>query len=411
MRILTFASLFPNSGDPTHGIFVYQRVAHLGRRRGNESQVIAPLPYFPHWLKIKRWQTNIEVPAQEEIGGLTVHHPRYFLLPRVSMPWQAFSMFLRCLPTVMAIHRRWRIDCLDAHYVYPDGLAAVLLGKYLSVPVMVSARGTDINLFPTFQLIRPMICWTLTHGAGLIAVSAALKDEMVGLGADCDKIHVVPNGVDAARFQPVPSADARRSLGLPADGPLIVAVGTLIPSKGHELAIRAVAQIRRHHRRLQLYILGEGQQRTFLEGLVRECGLSDTVHLMGKRPNAELQLWFSAATVSCLISAREGWPNVVIESLACGTPVVATRVGGIPEILHSEEVGLLVDQKIDSVAEGLTHALTKTWDRKAISVRARSRTWDEVAAELEEIFKAQLESRATSNTKSAARDMHRFFSL
>ncbi len=309
----------------------------------------------------------------------------------------------------MAIHRRWRIDCLDAHYVYPDGLAAVLLGKYLSVPVMVSARGTDINLFPTFRLIRPMICWTLTHGAGVIAVSAALKDEMVGLGADRDKIHVVPNGVDAARFQPVPSADARRSLGLPPDGPLIVAVGTLIPSKGHELAIRAVAQIRRRHRRLQLYILGEGQQRTFLEGLVRECGLSDTVHLMGKRPNAELQLWFSAATVSCLISAREGWPNVVIESLACGTPVVATRVGGIPEILHSEEVGLLVDQKIDSVAEGLTHALTKTWDRKAISVRARSRTWDEVAAELEEIFKAQLESRVTSNTKSAAPDMHRFF--
>jgi teichuronic acid biosynthesis glycosyltransferase TuaC len=390
--------------DPTHGIFVYQRVAHLARRKGNESQIIAPLPYFPRWLGIKRWKNSTQVPAHEEIGGLAVYHPRYFLLPRVSMPWQGISMFLGSLPLAKKIHRCWRIDCIDAHYVYPDGLAAVLLGKYLGVPVMVSARGTDINLFPTLRLIRSMICWTLKQAAGVIAVSTALKEAMGALGVERDKIHVVTNGVDAVRFQPVPSADARRSLGLPGDGPIIVTVGTLISSKGHELTIRAFAQIRKRHESLQLYILGEGLQRASLEALVSEFGLRETVHFMGKRPNDELPLWFSAATVSCLASAREGWPNVVTESLACGTPVVATRVGGIPEILHSEELGILVDQTVESVGEGLARAIGKAWDREAISTRTHSRTWDQVAAEIEEIFKAHIGLRNLSNNKSTTAD-------
>jgi glycosyltransferase involved in cell wall biosynthesis len=303
------------------------------------------------------------------------------------MFWQGISIFLRCLPRVIVIHRQWKIDCLDAHYVYPDGLAAVLLGKYLSVPVVVSARGTDINLLPKFRLIRPMIRWTLTQAAAVIAVSAALKEVMIGLGADGKKIHVVPNGVDPTRFQPIPIAEARRRLGLPVQGAIIVSVGTLIPSKGHELTIRALGHLARRQEQIRLYILGEGQYRSYLERLVEEMGLRETVQFAGKRPNEELQFWFSAATVSCLASSREGWPNVVTESLACGTPVVATRVGGVPEILLSEELGILVDRTIDSVAAGLERALTKTWDRRAISLRTRSRTWQEVATELEHILK------------------------
>lgn len=335
---------------------------------------------------MRQWRTVAEIPEQEEIGGLTVYHPRYFLVPRISMPWHGISMFLGCLRTVEALHRRWKIDLLDAHYVYPDGMAAVLLAKYIGVPVAVSARGTDVNLFSTFPLIRPMIRWTLRQADGVLAVSAALKEVMAELGVDRNKIRVVPNGVDATRFQPVPVAEARRALGLPERSPIIVTVGSLIAVKGHDLLIQAFSKIAQRHDGLQLYIIGEGTQRQVLERLVNELGLGGKIHFAGKRPNEELRFWFSAGTVSCLASGREGWPNVVTESLACGTPVVATRVGGVPEILNSEKVGVLVDRTIDSMAAGLDLALKQTWNRAEISTRTRMRTWDVVAEEIEEFF-------------------------
>ena len=299
------------------------------------------------------------------------------------MPWHALSIFLGCLRSIGELNRQWKIDCLDAHFVYPDGLAAVLLGRHLGIPVVVSARGTDINLYPLFRLIRPMIRWTLDHADRVIAVSAALRKTMIGLGTDGRKISVIPNGVDALRFGPLPQTEARGMLGLHSTVPIVVSVGSLIPSKGHQLVIRALSKLLRLQHRPQLYIIGEGYYRAALERLVRETGLLDFVHLVGKQPNDKIPLWFGAATVSCLASAREGWPNVITESLACGTPVVATRVGGIPEILHTEDLGILVETTEDSIAAGLERALTKNWNREAISVQTRARTWDQVAEELE----------------------------
>lgn len=400
MRILTISSLFPNSENPTHGIFVYQRVKALARLNGNEGLVVASLPYFPKWLKVSKRQLAAKIPAEENFGDLNVFHPRYFLVPKLSMAWQGFSIYLRCRPLVKKIQRKWRVDCIDAHYVYPDGFAAVLLGKSLGIPVVVSARGSDINLLPSFRLVRSMIRWALAHAAAVVSVSAALKDQMIGLGTEAAKIHVVPNGVDPDRFLSIPVDEARRSLSLTTNGAVIVSVGSLIPSKGHELLIRAFARVHGKRGDSQLYILGDGPHRKFLEKLVEELGLREAVHLRGKRPNEELPLWFSAATVSCLASTREGWPNVVTESLACGTPVVATRVGGVPEILHSEEVGVLVEQNTESMTHGLERALAKSWDRAAISSRTRARTWAVVAEELNTIFKASVE-RFERGTDSA----------
>jgi glycosyltransferase involved in cell wall biosynthesis len=340
---------------------------------------------------------------QEKIGGLRVHHPRYFLLPKVWMPFHALSMFLGCLRLVAKLNREARFDCIDAHFVYPDGLAAVLLGKVLGIPVTVSARGSDINLYPGYGLIRPMIQWTLEHAANVIAVSAALKDAMLALGASPSKIHVIPNGVDAERFRYVARSEARGKLKVPSNVEILISVGALIPAKGHHLLIRAFAQVAPRHPDLQLHILGEGSYRPELEGLVRELGLKDKVQMPGKRPNEELQLWFNAATLSCLASAREGWPNVITESLACGTPVVATRVGGIPEILHKPELGVLVEQTVDSIASGLEKALSKSWDREAISKLTRERTWEVVAAEVETVLARQLQIKPVFSRNDESR--------
>jgi glycosyltransferase involved in cell wall biosynthesis len=353
---------------------------------------VSPIPFFPSGLGWSRWHKLSEIPNDETIGGLQILHPRYFLLPKVSMPLHGLLMFLGCLRCVTELNRNWKIDCIDAHFVYPDGMAAVLLGKYLKVPVIVSARGTDMNVYPSFRLIRPLIRWTLRCADQLIAVSSSLKVAMLKLGIGEEKIRVVGNGVDTERFQPMSPDLAKKKLAISRGGQTIVSVGALIPSKGHRMLIRAFSKILPSHEGLQLYIVGEGGERASLEALAKELGVDQSVHLVGRRPYEELPSWFSAGTLSCLLSSREGWPNVVTESLACGTPVVATRVGGIPEILLSADLGILVEQTVDSAAAGLEQGLAKSWNRDAISLQGRARSWDNVAAEVDDLLRISLNS-------------------
>ncbi len=299
-------------------------------------------------------------------------------------------MFLGCLPLARRLHRETKFDCIDAHFIYPDGFAAVLLGKSLGLPVIVSARGTDINVYPSFRFIRPMITWTLRQAAGAIAVSTELKNKMVALGVPQTGIQVISNGVDVERFRPLDARASRRQLGLSEEGRMIISVGSLIESKGHHLLISAVAALAHKFPDLRLYVLGEGIYRSSLEGLIREKGLQDLVFLTGNRPNEELALWFSAADVSCLVSSREGWPNVVSESLACGTPVLATRVGGIPEIINSPKLGTLVERDVSSVAAGLEQSLNQVWNRSQVAQLGSTRNWGAVAAEVEAFLRSRI---------------------
>ncbi|MFZ0636612.1 MAG: glycosyltransferase family 4 protein [Candidatus Acidiferrales bacterium] len=388
MKILIFTSLFPNRAQPSLGGFVYQRVAHLAARSGNQVEVIAPVPYVPSWLRSSHWGRAAQIPGEEQIGSLRVFHPRYPLLPKVSMPFHGRLMYLGSLGRALEIYRRMKFDCIDAHYIYPDAYAAILLRRRLNVPVVVSARGTDINVFPNLRLIRPMISQTLSRAAGIIAVSAALKDAMVALGAPPEKIRVIANGVDAERFHPVDRAAARRQTAIPESARAIVSVGALLPVKGHHALIDAMSSLAPKFPDLKLYIVGDGPLRGDLENSIRQRGLTDRIFLVGNKPNEELPLWYSAADVTCLASLREGMPNVVLESLACGTPVVATRVGGTPEALVSDKLGLLVATDAGAIAAGLEAALRRTWDRTAISNHARQRDWAAVAEEVENYLRS-----------------------
>jgi teichuronic acid biosynthesis glycosyltransferase TuaC len=394
MRILTFTSLFPSAKRPLFGIFVFQRVSHVAKCSGNTVQVVAPVPYFPSWVRSKRWGVYGQIPSEESIENLEVHHPRYPLLSGFLMSLHGFLMFLGAFPTVRRLHRQYDFDCIDAHYVYPDGFAAVLLGKVLHIPVVVSARGTDINVFPSFWTIRPMIRWTLRHAMGVIAVADALRKAIMDLGVTSEKIVVIPNGVEVNQFRPVPRREARRKLGLPENSKIAVCVASLTESKNHRLLISALSQIPMSNPETQLYILGEGPLRDELNYLVHQLSLDRRVFLLGARPNQELALWFSAADVSCLVSSREGWPNVVMESIACGTPVVATRAGGIPEIITTPELGILVDPDSNSIAAGLQSALSKEWNRSLLVQRAQSRTWDHVAKEVDAYLSCRVSGRA-----------------
>jgi teichuronic acid biosynthesis glycosyltransferase TuaC len=386
MRVLTYSHLFPDSVRPVWGIFVYQRILHFSKRPGNEVSVVAPVPYIPRWFPSKDREKFKHIPREELLGGIAVHHPRYFLVPKIAMPFHGLLLFLGSYRKVLQLHRASGFDCIDSHFVYPDGFAAVLLGKMLGIPVFCSARGTDINVYPRFPLIRPLIRWSLRQAAGIIAVSKALKQLIVELGIPEGKIRVISNGVDTERFRLVERDQARSKLGYPTDARLIVSVGSLHEHKGHARLVSSVAELSARWPDLRLCIIGEGPLRESLEKLVSEKGLSGKVQLLGSLNNEQLSMWFNAADLSCLPSSREGLPNVVLESLACGTPVVATRVGGVPEAIVSPEQGIVVETDMQALTQGIEAALQKKWDREVIARSSRSRSWNQVAAEMEEYF-------------------------
>ncbi|MCB2102704.1 MAG: glycosyltransferase, partial [Rhodobacterales bacterium] len=257
------------------------------------------------------------------------------------------------------------------HYFYPDGVAAVRLGALLDRPVVITARGTDLNVLPDFPGPRRQIIDAARRAAGLVTVSAALRDRLADLGIPADRVRVLRNGVDMARFHPGDREDRRRRFGL--DGPTVVSVGNLVPLKGHDLVIRALADLPPDTR---LLIAGDGPERAALEGLAGSLGLAGRVTLMGRVAPADMPALYGAADVLVLASSREGLPNVLLEALASGTPVVSTRVGGTPEVVTAPQAGRLVaDRTPQALAAALADVLHAPPDRAATRAFAERFGW------------------------------------
>ena len=393
LNVLVFTSLYPNNEWPHSGVFIKERMVTFAKLKGCRLKVVAPVPYYPPVKLGSRWRYS-QVAHQELRDGIEVYHPRYIMTPKVGMSIYGLLMFLSVLQTVKRIQRTFDFDIIDSHFVYPDGMAAVLLGWFFKKPVVISARGSDINLYGRFPLIRRLLRWTLNRAEKVIAVCQALKDAMVELGVSQDKITVIPNGVDSAKFFPVPRQAARKTLGLP-DKKIILSVGWLIPRKGFDVLIKALKQIMEKDSALDpfLVIVGEGPSRKDLEELISISGLQERVQLVGNIPHERLHLWYSAADLFCLASDREGWPNVLLESLACGTPAVATAVWGSPDIIVSEDLGLLTKRNESDMAATIRRALRKPWQSDAIEVYAKGHTWERVAAAVAEVFEAAMDGR------------------
>ncbi len=389
MKILTFSTLFPNHTQPSYAIFIKNRMMAVHKYKDVELKVVAPVPFFPP-LKIKpRWYRFSQIKPFEILDGIEIYHPRYLVTPKIGMSLYGLNMFLGSLETVKAIYQRFPFDLIDAHYIYPDGFAAILLGKFFHKPVVLSARGTDINVYPKFKIIRNIMKYSLQRSSAIISVSSSLRDIMVNeLEGSAEKIHVIPNGIEPNIFYCADKTDAKRKLGFSDRKRMVISVGSLIELKGHHILMDAIDLLRKNEQlNFYTYIIGEGEYREVLENKIKRLGLEKDVTLIGQIPNDELTEWYNAADIFFLGSSREGWPNVVSEALACGTPVVATKVNGIPEIMVSEDYGVLVERNAENFACGIRKALSKKWDCEKIYEYGQSRTWKTVASEVCKVFK------------------------
>jgi len=389
VKILVCTTLFPNPQEPNKGTFLAQRVRHLAALPEVELRIVAPVPWFPDLgvlRRFERWHRFARVPREEHHEGIPVLHPRFLVTPRVGMRWYGRTLEKALLPVLRRLRARFPFDVLDAHYLYPDSFAALRAARRLGLPCVVTARGTDAHTFSRFRAIRPLLARTLREADSVCAVSRALAATLREIVPDLE-VTVVPNGVDCARFAPVERSRARERLGLDARGRWLLAVGRLTPVKGHDVLLGAMRRLGERGRRAGLLLVGAGKEREPLERMARREGLNGQVRFVGELRHDELADWYSAADVVCLASHREGWPNVLMEALACGTPVVSTRVGGAPEIVEREELGLLVPPADpDALAAALEAALDRRWDRAAIRGHVEARSWEATARQAHEIL-------------------------
>lgn len=376
MRLLTLTTLYPNAAMPTHATFVENRLRRIVATGRVSARVIAPVPWFPlTWKMFGSYARFASVPRAEERHGIAISHPRFLTIP--SRPtWQPCAYFRTAKAEVARVRGTgWDFDVIDCHYLYPDGVAAARLGKVLGKPVVVSCRGSDLNLIADLPAQRAQILAAMDGIDQLITVSAALGDRAKALGFDPARIHVLRNGVDDQVFQPVDGSAWRQMAGNASS--VIVSVGNLIPAKGHHLVIRALPKLPGAH----LLIAGQGPEHGALLTLAAELGVAERVQLVGTMPQEELKALYSAADVLVLASEREGWPNVLLEAMACGTPVVATNVGGIPEIVTAPVAGRIVPERTaDALADGLRDLLASRADRAAVRAYAQGFSWDDTIA-------------------------------
>jgi glycosyltransferase involved in cell wall biosynthesis len=389
--LVVFTTLFPSRAEPVAGVFIKERMFRVAKHL--PITVVAPQPWFPLLGLVRRFRPGYrpEREAFEVVEGIEVHRPRFFALPGVLRRLDGFFIALGSLSLLRRLKSEGRADILDVHFGFPDGYAGSLLARWVGLPFVVTLRGKEARMgqVPAFASRMKR---ALPDAAAVISVSSALRDVALALGVSPTRAVVVGNGIDLAKFYPMPQAEARQQLGLAADAQVLVSVGWLVERKGFHRVIDCLPALLKIHPRLLLLVVGgpgpEGDFSLQLHEAVRAAGVGDAVRFLGPLAPQELRLPLSAADVFVLATRYEGWANVFLEAMACGQPVVTTRVGGNAEVVGSDEVGALVpfdDQP--ALTAALDAALARPWDRAKIRAYAEANTWDQRVEVLVRMFR------------------------
>jgi glycosyltransferase involved in cell wall biosynthesis len=393
MRVLIVTKIFPNQVEPLSSPFNRKQFAALGRLC--DVEVLASIPWFPGAGALRRLSGGARlsaVPESEVIDGLKVRHPRFMFLPRIghaiSGPLYAASL------AKTALQYRGRVDIVLGSWAYPDGFAAVVLAEMLGVPAVIKLHGSDINVVARMPGPRKRLEWALPRADRVVAVSRPLAEAAVGLGVAKDRIDLVPNGIDRDAFQPRDRDAARAELGLATDKRIILYVGNVLETKGALDLVRALGDAGPRLAHARLVMLGGGKDFETCSRLVASFGLD--AQLLGPKQHSEIPKYLAAADVLALPSWNEGMPNVVLEALASGRRVVATNVGGIPDIVTSETLGILVPPKDPTeLGNALERVLSTDGDPELISRSLPNGDWDQSARALHQSLLSALEARAS----------------
>lgn len=393
IKILAISHLFPNAKAQEYGVFVFNRLQAVHRQC--QVKVISPLQWFPFMGVLGRGFGG-GLARRETWGGLDVLRPRFAVIPRYFKVLDALSLMVSVLPVALRLRQRERFDfdLVDVHWTYPDLLAGFVLAKWFKKKFIVTIRGREA-LYPGESTLRRRLLESLLRRADfVVTLSAELRDLVVDLGVPAARVRVILNGVNCERFQYQDQASCRQRLGLPQEGKILLSVGSLIERKGHHELIRILPELMRSHP-VRLYIVGgvnpEGDFSPALHRMIRELGL-DNVELVDKVDHGQLNDWYGAADLFCLATKGEGCPNVVLEALASGTPVVVTDVGAVRELVEPELDGVIVEQeRLVDLARIVDAALGKPWQRKAIADRMQGRTWESCARQVVEVYRKVLD--------------------
>ncbi|HYC78952.1 MAG TPA: glycosyltransferase [Planctomycetota bacterium] len=398
LKLVTFGHLYPDATRPTFGVFVETRLRRLLAEGGVASRVVSPAPWFPGCGLLglmDRWPTP---PARETRFGVEIERPRWLTIPRVGMRLQPSLMAAAARPTLRRLRAEgYAFDLIDAQYFYPDGVAAMRLAREFGVPFTVTARGTDLNLVPNDPWAKARIVEAAHASAANICVAKALKDVLDGFGVPPDKTVVLRNGVDLELFRPLDPATERARLGFRR--PTLLSVGHLVERKGHHVLIEALPRLPD----FDAAIVGSGVEEARLRALAARLGVADRVRFAGRVVQNDLAAWYSAAAALVLASDREGWANVLLEAMACGTPCVATAIWGTPEVVAAPEAGKLFRERTPAaLAAAVRDLFAAPPDRAATRRYAEGFSWDATAKGLKALFADVVAGRARPAAARAA---------
>jgi teichuronic acid biosynthesis glycosyltransferase TuaC len=390
-KILVFSSLFPSKAQPTAGVFVRERMFNVAKQL--ELCVVSPKPWFPLQGLLRIIRPHFRPPAarHELQSGVDVFQPRYLSFPGVFKQFDGFLMALGAWWVVRRLHKQGRVSLIDAHFSYPDGYAATLLGKWLHLPVTITMRGTE-HRHAQDPALRSRVQMALQRADHVFGVSDDLCQVALRLGVPVAKLQVVGNGIDLAKFNPIDKTHARQQLALQNNALVLVSVGGLVERKGFHRVIEVLPDLLEQFPNLLLLIVGgataEGNNRAQLEQQVQTLSLQAHVQFLGSKPHHQLAEILSAADVFVLATSNEGWANVFLEAMACGLPVVTTDVGGNKEVVVNADHGTVVPfGDKTALQEALAAALLKPWDSDKIMQYARANTWELRVALLTKKFK------------------------
>lgn len=370
LRVLTLSTLFPDSSRPRFGPFVERQTIELAAHPDVDLRVVAPLGLPPWPLnRFGRYAALSALPREEDWKGITLYRPRFQHRPGGGGGLDADAMSKALLPFLQVLRAAFPFDVIDAEFFFPDGPAAVRLGEALGVPVSIKARGSDIHYWGRQPETREQVIGAGNGAAGLLAVSEALKADMIALGLPEGKIRTHYTGVDLETFALRDRAQARQELGIA--GQLMVCIGNLLERKGQNILIDALPQLPG----VTLALIGTGPARADLEVRARRRQVAGRVIFTGSLPQTEIAHWLAAADAMALASASEGLANVWVESLACGTPVVTTDVGGAREVISGPDAGLLVAADPNAFADGIRSLCLNPKPQAAVRAFAEKFTW------------------------------------